>query len=70
MDKQTDGDINPVWAGQPHPLRVGWRNFFSAVLENFLQPINTPRVCVCVSDLRLQLGQCKCMRYQSLVPSR
>jgi hypothetical protein len=27
-------------------------------------------VCVCVSDLRLQLGYCKCMRYQSLVPSR
>jgi hypothetical protein len=27
-----------------HPLRVGWRNFFSAVLEKFLQPINAPRV--------------------------
>jgi hypothetical protein len=28
-------------------------------------------VCVCVfSDLRLRLGYCKCMRYQSLVPSR
>ncbi len=26
--------------------------------------------CVCVSDLRLRLGYCKCMRYQSLVPSR
>ncbi len=26
--------------------------------------------CVCVSGLRLQLGYCKCMRYQSLVPSR
>ncbi len=25
---------------------------------------------VCVSDLRLRLGYCKCMRYQSLVPSR
>ncbi len=25
---------------------------------------------VCVSGLRLQLGYCKCMRYQSLVPSR
>ncbi len=24
---------------------------------------------VCVSDLRLRLGYCKCMRYQSLVPS-
>ncbi len=35
-DKQTDGEI--------HPLRVGWRNFFSAVLEKFLQPINAPRV--------------------------
>jgi hypothetical protein len=27
-------------------------------------------VCVCVSGLRLRLGYCKCMRYQSLVPSR
>jgi hypothetical protein len=27
-----------------HPLRVGWRNLFSAVLEKFLQPINAPRV--------------------------
>jgi hypothetical protein len=27
-------------------------------------------VCVCVSDLWLRLGYCKCMRYQSLVPSR
>jgi hypothetical protein len=27
-------------------------------------------VCVCVSDLRLRLGYCKCMGYQSLVPSR
>jgi hypothetical protein len=27
-----------------HPLRVGWRNFFSAVLEKFLQPINAPWV--------------------------
>jgi hypothetical protein len=26
--------------------------------------------CVCVSGLRLRLGYCKCMRYQSLVPSR
>ncbi len=26
-------------------------------------------VCVCVSGFRLQLGYCKCMRYQSLVPS-
>jgi hypothetical protein len=26
--------------------------------------------CVCVSDLRLRLGYCKCVRYQSLVPSR
>ncbi len=25
---------------------------------------------VCVSDLQLRLGYCKCMRYQSLVPSR
>jgi hypothetical protein len=24
---------------------------------------------VCVSDLRLRLDYCKCMRYQSLVPS-
>jgi hypothetical protein len=23
-----------------HPLRVGWRNFFSAVLKKFFQPIN------------------------------
>ncbi len=35
-DEQTDGKI--------HPLRVGWRNFFSAVLEKFFQPINAPRV--------------------------
>ncbi len=28
-----------------------------------------PRECVCVSGLRLQLGYCKCMSYQSLVPS-
>jgi hypothetical protein len=27
-------------------------------------------VCVYVSGLRLRLGYCKCMRYQSLVPSR
>jgi hypothetical protein len=27
-------------------------------------------VCVCVSGHRLRLGYCKCMRYQSLVPSR
>jgi hypothetical protein len=27
-----------------HALRVGWRNFFSAVLEKFLQPIKAPRV--------------------------
>ncbi len=27
-------------------------------------------MCVCVSGLRLRLGYCKCMRYQSLVPSR
>ncbi len=27
-----------------HPLRVGWRNFISAVLEKFLQPINAPWV--------------------------
>jgi hypothetical protein len=39
-NEQTDGEINLVWAGQPHPLRVGWRNYFSAVLETFLQPIN------------------------------
>ncbi len=25
---------------------------------------------VCISELRLRLGYCKCMRYQSLVPSR
>ncbi len=25
-------------------LRVGWRNFFSAVLEKFLQPFKAPRV--------------------------
>jgi hypothetical protein len=28
------------------------------------------KVTLCVSDLRLRLGYCKCMRYQSLVPSR
>ncbi len=27
-------------------------------------------VCVCVSDFRLRLGYCRCMRYESLVPSR
>ncbi len=33
-----------------------------------VQPRNI--IDVCVSGLRLQLGYCKCMRYQSLVPSR
>ncbi len=27
-----------------HLLRIGWRNYFSAVIEKFLQPINAPRV--------------------------
>jgi hypothetical protein len=27
-----------------HPLHVGWRNFFSAVLEKFILPINAPGV--------------------------
>jgi hypothetical protein len=26
------------------PLPLGWRNFFSAVLQKFLQPINAPQV--------------------------
>jgi hypothetical protein len=30
----------------------------------------TECVCVCVSDLQLRLDYCKCMRYQSPVPSR
>jgi hypothetical protein len=34
-DKRTDRHL--------HPLRVGWRNFFSTVLEKFLQPINVLR---------------------------
>jgi hypothetical protein len=58
-DKQTDFMVNPghkkhkngnsqksksVDQKTKHPLRVGWRNFFSAVLEKFLQPINAPQV--------------------------
>ncbi len=39
-DKQTNGRTDR----EIHPLHMGWRNFFSAVLEKILQPINAPRV--------------------------
>ncbi len=54
-DRQTDEQTEKlIWCGLGnligssrsiiHPLHVGWRNFFSIVLEKFLQPINAPRV--------------------------
>ncbi len=35
---------NGIPEARLHPLRMGWRNFFSTVLEKFLQPIHAPRV--------------------------
>ncbi len=53
-------------------LESGLGKAFGFVLEGQLYLVllaERDDVCVCVSDLRLQLGYCKCMRYQSLVPS-
>jgi hypothetical protein len=58
-------------------LKDGWMEYDNGQesLSTFVQgkvkiPERVECVCVCVSDLRLRLGYCKCMRYQSLVPSR
>jgi hypothetical protein len=56
-------------------LKDGWMDYdkgqdsFFTFVQGKVQ-IHEGAECVCVSDLRLQLGYCKCMRYQSLVPSR
>jgi hypothetical protein len=55
-------------------LKDGWMEYDKG-LDSFLTfvqgKVKIPEgaECVCVSGLRLRLGYCKCMRYQSLVPS-
>jgi hypothetical protein len=47
-----------------------WCYFFEGICALYQTGPCSSVHYVCVSSLRLRLGYCKCMRYQSLVPSR
>ncbi len=42
--RQNYGETDRITEEWIHLLRVGWRNFFSAVLEKFLLPLNALNV--------------------------
>ncbi len=51
-------------------IRVGEVDKPTKGKKSVMLSISLRSMCVCVSGLQLRLGYCKCMEYQSLVPSR
>jgi hypothetical protein len=63
LTTDTEDNIGIIFQLEGYGVKVSLMDFGSYVKFN-------KECCVCVSDLRLRLGYCKCIRYQSLVPSR